>query len=118
MYGKNGGGAYSVVDDRRWIDVKGNELEVADIDPGAALGSPGRHLVRILYVSNTLASRAEHEITMTAADKVRVATSFAIETPSWSARDGAPVRARVVLYDGVPGGDHPPAEVARGDIPI
>ncbi len=198
MYGKNGGGAYGVVDDRRMIDVKGGAIELDDVDPGAALGSlvieslsggslaidscvrdrvsslpspgamlhravrrrnpsapvkvedivavdatgapvppkpadtdhyaptvrcvasgaTGRHLVRVLYVSSTLAYRAEHDLAMTADDKVTVTTRFAIETPAWAQRDGADVRASVVLYDGVPGGEHAPLEVARGQIVI
>ena len=217
MYGTGGGGAFGVVDDRRWIDVTDGQLWLDDIDPGAALpslviealsgaplqlgacerermpslraaaaatataaatgpsigamtnmpappplprryrgryprvpmnqvsdaapappappgaagaatyapevrcaivGAPGRRLVRVLYVSTTLAYRGQHDVGLTAATTAHVATRFAIVTPQWRARDGAPVRADVTLFDGVPGGDQAPVQIASGRIAI
>ncbi len=38
IYAREGGG-YSVVDDRRWVDIKGSSILLANIDPGADLAS-------------------------------------------------------------------------------
>jgi hypothetical protein len=70
--------------------------------------APGRYLVRILYVSSALRYRAEHTVTVTTADRATVVSRFAIETPSWGQH------AELVVYDGLPGGAHPPRELARG----
>jgi hypothetical protein len=131
---------FSVVDDRRDVTVDGDTLALEHVDPGAALASlsiesdltvgacrrevankaagtvhcevvspraPGRHRVRLVYVSTALRYRAEHDVTV-AADRAHAVTRFAVETPAWGER------AELVLFDGAPGGDHPPREVARG----
>jgi hypothetical protein len=72
----------------------------------------GRHLVRVMYVSSTLAYRGQHEVTMIAPDRATVASRFAVQTPAWAER------AEVVLYDGIPGGEHPAREVMRGAIAL
>ncbi len=157
LYTRDDGTGYSVVDDRRSAWVKAGELELDDIDPGAALASlviepldasaphlgacarpqlpalgdddtktpqfapvvrcrtdaaPGKYPVRVVYVSSTLAYRAQHDIAMTAPGRATVTTRFAIVTPAWR------TRADVVIYDGMPGGDHPPRELARGQIAL
>ncbi|MBA3455325.1 MAG: hypothetical protein H0T42_19695 [Deltaproteobacteria bacterium] len=73
-------------------------------------GAPGRHLVRLLYVSPGSGYRAQHDITMTASDRATVATRFAIETPAWSGR------ADVTLFHGLPGGQQAPKPIARGSV--
>lgn len=78
----------------------------------AASGSAGRQLVRVLYVSSVLAYRAQHDIHLTTGDRATVATRFAIPTPAWSAR------ADVILFEGLPGGDKPAVEIARGQIAL
>jgi hypothetical protein len=75
-------------------------------------GAPGRHLIRILYVSTQLAYKGEHDIAMTAADHASVTSRFAFHTPAWRAR------ADVTLFDGIPGGERPPREVARGPVEL
>jgi hypothetical protein len=159
LYAHQGGGAYGVVDDRRWIEVAGEALVLDHVDPGAALSSlviepvaggaleigaclrdripdpppdadpvpgaargfapvlrcavragRGRYLVRVLYVSPALGYRAQHDLAMTAPDRARVTSRFAIATPAWQAR------AEVTLFDGMPGTEAPPREVARGTI--
>lgn len=132
--------SYAVVDDRRWITTAGTTLELDHIDPGAALASltiesdlhagtcrrsaaatgvvrcdmtaaPGRHLVRVLYVSRALHYRALHDITVTGA-RATIASRFSIDTPAWGGH------AELALFDGEPGGDHVPREVARGTIAL
>jgi hypothetical protein len=76
----------------------------------AASGPAGKHLVRVLYVSNTLSYRAQHDIAMTAAEHAMMTTRYAIETPAWGGK------ADVVLFDGMPGREQPPVEIARGQI--
>src|SRR6478609_6866727 len=39
MYARAEGSGYSVVDDRRWVDIKGSSILLANIDPGADLAS-------------------------------------------------------------------------------
>jgi hypothetical protein len=78
----------------------------------AATGAPGRYLVRVLYVSATLTYRAEHDVAMVAADRASVVSRFAVATSAWQER------AEVVLYDGVPGGEHPPRAVAHGELEL
>ena len=77
-----------------------------------AEGVAGRHLVRILYVSTKLVYRVQHEVTVTSADRAQIATRFAIQTPSWDEH------AEVIAYDGVPGGQRLPTEVARGAVAL
>lgn len=134
--------SFAVLDDRRWITTAGTTLELDHIDPGAALasltiesdlhvgacrrsatapasgvvrcdiiGAPGRHLVRVLYVSRALHYRALHDITVTGA-RATIASRFSIDTPAWGGR------ADLSLFDGDPGGDHVPREVARGTIAL
>jgi hypothetical protein len=76
----------------------------------AARGAPGRHLVRILYVVPALDYRASHDVAMTAPDRATVVSRFALATPVWQAR------AEVTLFDGMPGTQQPPREVARGPV--
>jgi hypothetical protein len=75
-------------------------------------GAPGRHLVRILYVSTKLNYRVEHELAVTTPDRAKLVTRFAIVTPSWHEH------ADVIVYDGVPGGERPPSEVTRGAVAL
>ncbi len=70
--------------------------------------TPGRYLIRILYVSPSLRYRAQHDIDVGAADHATITTRFAIATPRWNER------ADVSVFDGIPGGDQLPREVARG----
>jgi len=77
-----------------------------------ASGAEGKQLVRVLYVSSSLAYRAQHDVTMTAGDRATIATRFAIATPSWGGR------AEVVLFEGLPGGDKPAVELARGALTL
>ena len=74
--------------------------------------APGRHLVRILYVSHSLGYRAQHDITMTAPDRAHVATRYAFTTPAWHEH------ADVTVLDGVPGGDKVPTPLARGAVAL
>jgi hypothetical protein len=70
----------------------------------------GKHLVRVMHVTSTLAFTTQHDLTMTAADRARVTTRFAIATPAWRAS------ATVTLFDGVPGDLTPPTQLARAPI--
>ena len=185
-----GSESYSVVDDRRWVEVRDGALVLDKLDPGATLptlvieplstraivvgtcsrdvtdvpavseetkpaekpprydleglgydlddmgdvpagpaepatpavmvatssvrcrvsGPAGKHLVRVLYVTRTLGYRAQHDIAMTAAEHVMLTTRFAIATPAWGQK------ADVVLFDGMPGREQAPVEVARGQV--
>jgi hypothetical protein len=190
-----GEAGYAVVDDRRWLDIAGTSILLANIDPGAELASlviepataalhvgqcvrermpdlpakdpleeyaelqrqrraaelrrrievrlhtpplldppkaehptgedrfvpvvkcdvtakPGRYLVRILYVTKALAYRAQHDIEVTSDKHANVTSRFAITTPVWQ------TRAELVFYDGVPGGERAPREVARGQVSL
>lgn len=78
----------------------------------AVTAQPGRYLVRILYVTPGLGYRAQHDVDVRTEGRARVASRFAIPTPVWQ-QDAA-----VVLYDGVPGGEHAPREVARGPVAL
>ncbi|MEO8844189.1 MAG: hypothetical protein ABI591_18500 [Kofleriaceae bacterium] len=75
-------------------------------------GTPGRHLVRILYVSTKLDYRVQHALTVTTPDRAKLVTRFAIATPAWHEH------ADVIVYDGVPGGQRPPTEVTRGAVAL
>lgn len=76
----------------------------------AVTGPPGKHLVRVLYVSTTLSYRAQHDIAMTAAAHVTLTTRYAITTPAWGGK------ADVTLFDGMPGREQAPIEIARGQV--
>jgi hypothetical protein len=77
-----------------------------------ASGKPGRHLVRVIYVTKRIGYRAQHDIEIKDDKRAQVTTRFAIMTPIWQQR------AELVLYDGVPGGDRSPREVARGPVTL
>jgi hypothetical protein len=194
---EQGGSGYSVVDDRRWIEVAGSAITISNIEPGATLaslviepteralrigqcvrerlpdlpeldplakfaeeqqrlrehalrrrferelaprrpfapalkaekpedqgpryapvvrcgvdGPPGKHLVRIVYVTPALRYRAHHNLVMTKPDEATVTSRFAVTTPSWRSR------ADVALFDGVPGGEEAPREIVRGSIEL
>lgn len=78
----------------------------------SASGPSGKQLVRVLYVSSQLGYRAQHDIKMVTSDRAIVSTRFAIGTPAWSGR------ADVRLYEGLPGADKPPVELARGTLTL
>ena len=75
-------------------------------------GAPGKYLVRVLYVSAQLGYRAEHEVTMPESTHVAIASRYSIATPPWGGK------ATVALFDGVPGSDQPPVEIARGPVTL
>lgn len=75
-------------------------------------GPPGRHLVRIVYVSSTLTYRGQHDITVVEPERATVQSRFAIETPPWRER------AEVVIYDGIPGRERVPREITRGPVTL
>jgi hypothetical protein len=183
IYAREGGG-YSVVDDRRWVEINGSSILLANIDPGADLASlqiepasaqlrigtctrdrlpdlvlldekldaqtrkalfrdrpstsdfavrpvknalmqrpqpivkcevaasPGKYLVRILYVSKTLSYRAQHDIELREPTRATITSRFAIETPPWR------TRADVILFDGVPSSEKTPTEITRGSVEL
>jgi hypothetical protein len=78
----------------------------------AVTGARGRRLVRVLYIVPALDYRVSHDVAMTAADRATVTSRFAIDTPAWQRR------AELALYDGVPGAQQPPREIARGPIAL
>jgi hypothetical protein len=71
-------------------------------------GTPGKYLVRILYVSSTLGYRVQHDIEIRDPTKATIESRFAIQTPHWRER------AEIVVFDGLPGGIEPPREIKRG----
>lgn len=77
-----------------------------------ASGAEGAQRVRLLYVSSSLTYSAQHAVTMTTGDRATIATRFAIASPSWGGR------ADVALFEGVPGGDKPVLELARGSLAL
>ena len=85
---------------------------VADTVRCAVAGPPGRYLVRIAYGTPALHARVSHDLALAAQDRATLATTIAIATP----RAIAARAAAVVVYDGTPGGDHRPRELARGEI--
>lgn len=140
-----GAQAFTVVDDRRQVEVRGGQLLLDHLDPGAALpslviealagpaltvgqcdrdpsspvvrctaasGGDGPRLVRVLYVSTALSYTAQHTVELAAAERATIATRFAIATPSWGGR------ADAVLFEGVPGGEKPPVELASGALAL
>lgn len=185
---RDGDRAYGVVDDRRWVELSGTSLLLANIDPGAALaslviesanpklrigpcmrqrlpdvpdpskvaayeaaverkqaarvprryrqpeparpeprvtaerfapivqcdvsGPPGRHLVRVVYVSTELTYRVQHDIEVLDPSKAVIESRFAFKTPHWRER------AEVTAFDGIPGGVEPPRELVRGMVTL
>ena len=72
--------------------------------------TPGKHLVRVLYISTTLAYSAQHEIEMTSPSSAMLVTRYSIPTPAWGGS------ASVTLYDGMPGHEQAPIVLAQGSI--
>ena len=78
----------------------------------AIAGPPGRRLVRIMYVSRTLGYRTQHDVAMVTPDRARLVTRFAIATPAWHEH------AAITVFDGRPGGERAPTELARGQVAL
>lgn len=100
---------------RKQINAKAEAEPIARVDATVVCtvdGAPGRHLVRILYVSTKLDYRVQHALTMTTPDRATLVTRFVIATPAWHEH------ADVIVYDGVPGGQRPPTEVTRGAVAL
>jgi hypothetical protein len=132
----DGADSYAIVDDRRWVEVTGTSLQLPNLDAGADLASlvieagtlrvgtctretevrcavsasPGRYLIRLVYVTRTLGYRAEHDITLREPTRAAIASRFSVATPPWR------TRADIALFDGVPGAARPLHEVARGTV--
>jgi hypothetical protein len=85
---------------------------VAPIVRCGVSGPRGRQLVRIVYVSSTLTYRAQHDVEVTDLAHTTIDSRYAVETPPWRSR------ADVVLFDGIPGGERTPVELARGPITL
>ena len=92
------------------------DLSLASSVHCAVTGAPGRYLVRLLYGSVTLGYHAEHEVAVSAPDRAHIATQLSVTTPAWRARGGEPAAAMVTAYDGLPGGDVAPTELAHGRV--
>jgi hypothetical protein len=93
-------------------------LETRDPKPAAVspivrcrASARGRHLVRVVHVAPAIRYRAQHELAVTGA-RATITTRFALATPAWGAR------ASVALFDGVPGAEEPPHEVAHGTVQL
>jgi hypothetical protein len=132
----DGSDSYAIVDDRRWVEVRGDSLQLTNVDAGADLASlvieagalrvgtctretevrcvvsapPGRYLARLVYVTRTLGYRAQHDISLREPTRAAIASRFSVATPTWR------TRADVALFDGVPGAARPVQEVARGNV--
>ena len=97
-----------------------NAMEPAILPPPSVL-SPivrckvdarrGKHLVRVLHVTSSLAFTTQHDVVMTTPDAAELTTRFAIVTPAWHVP-----RATVTLFEGVPGDQTPPRELTRSDV--
>jgi hypothetical protein len=74
--------------------------------------TPGRYLVRLVYVTKAIGYRAQHEIEIKDEARAQVTSRFAIATPSWQSQ------ADVVLYDSVPGAEKSPRAIARGRVAL
>jgi len=75
-------------------------------------GSPGKRLVRILYVSHSLGYTTQHDLAMTTPDRAEIATRFTFVTPNWREHGD------VAMYDGAPGDERLPIELARGPVTL
>jgi len=73
-------------------------------------GAPARYRVRVLYTMKAR-YRVRHEIAV-AGERATVTTRFALWTPAWNAR------AVATLFEGRPGGEVPPRELARGPVTL
>ena len=133
--------ALAVVDERQWVTIERGGFTVAPIDPDASLaqllveplGEPavqvgacaregltlrcaatgaGRALVRVVYATSAVHYEARHTIDVGTPGRAILSTHLAVATPAWGAR------ADVTVFDGVPGGDHAPRELARGTLAL
>jgi len=87
------------------------EARFAPLVRCAATAPHGRYLVRILYVTTRLGYRAQHELEL-AGDRAQLTSRYAIATPPWGER------ASLALYEGAPGGERAPVEIARGAVTL
>jgi hypothetical protein len=106
---ENGGDADGDDDDAVAIDAA-EEPRYTPVLRCAVRSGRGRALVRLLYIVPQLGYRTQHDVTMLAPDRATVSSRFTIATPGWG------TRVEVALFDGMPGGDPPPRELARGMI--
>lgn len=71
---------------------------------------PGQHFIRVVHVAPITGFHAHHEIAF-AGDHATMASQYSFVTPGWSGR-----RAALTMFDGPPGRETPPRELARGAI--
>jgi hypothetical protein len=76
----------------------------------------GKQLVRVVYTTPGLTFSSEHTMVVKLDEMgkgtAEITPRFTVYTPAWQ------VVADVALYDGIPGGTHPPHEVFRGPITL
>src|SRR5213078_3170696 len=76
----------------------------------------GRQLVRVVYTTAGLTFSSEQQMVVKVDAKGKgtaaITPRFSVYTPPWQ------IVADVALYDGVPGGAHPPHEVFRGPVTL
>jgi len=73
-------------------------------------GAPGRYRVRVLYTTKATYT-VRHDVSVSG-ERATVSTRFALGTPAWRAR------AVATLYEGLPGSEVPPRELARGSLTL
>ena len=78
----------------------------------AATGANGSHLVRVLYVAPSFGYRGQHVITLAHTDSATIATRFVMTTPAWN------LDAQITLFEGLPGRDEPPKQIASGTVKL
>ena len=77
-----------------------------------AKGAPGKHLVRVLYVTSGIPYRAQHEVRMQAADRATLRSTYLLTTPRWHRT------AQTTIFDGAPGGERIPTPLAHGEVAL
>jgi hypothetical protein len=87
-------------------------LRYAPVVECAAHGKRGRYPVRIIYVSDALAYRVQHQIALGDPATATIDSRFVLQTPPWH------TSASVVVFDGIPGGARPPRDVAHGTLTL
>jgi hypothetical protein len=74
-------------------------------------GRDGKYFVRVLHVTSAFAFDTRHDLVMTEATRAIVTTRFAFVTPPWLGQ-----RARLSLFEGVPGDQTPPRALATESV--
>lgn len=73
--------------------------------------APGPHAIRVVQITPLAGFRTFHQVTYGGGATAKLTTKFVFTTPAWHEQ-----RAEFAVFDGLPAGEQPPKQIARGSL--